>query len=191
MAAVEDPQAPPSRACGTCTLCCKVLGIVELDKPQGTWCADCAVGSGCRRYETRPPTCRQFHCGWLLVPELSEQWFPARAKFVLDADMGGRRITAYVDAARPNAWKEEPYYAQFKAWAKAFAPQLGQVVIAIGKRMIVVLPDDDVDLGELAADELIVTQKRQTPTGSGLTALKVKRSDSRAAAIMLRAGPPS
>jgi hypothetical protein len=182
----DNGQPTSGRACGACTLCCKVLGIVELNKPRGAWCSDCHVGVGCRRYETRPPTCRQFHCGWLHIPELSEAWFPARAKFVLDVDMGGRRITAYVDAARPNAWREAPYYAQFKAWAKAFASELGQVVISVGTRTIVVLPHEDVDLGEVGADELIVTQERHTPAGPVLTALKVKKSDPRATALMLR-----
>jgi hypothetical protein len=187
---VANPQASPSRACGTCTLCCKLLHVVELNKPRDSWCADCQIGVGCGRYETRPPTCRQFHCGWLLLPELSEQWFPARAKFLLDSDMGGRRITAYVDPARPDAWKEAPYYAQFKVWAKALASHRGQVVISVGKRTIVILPHEDVDLGVVAQDEMIVTQVRQTPAGPVLNALTVKKDDARATAMMLQAPEP-
>jgi hypothetical protein len=183
---IEGALPKTNRACGTCTLCCKLLIVPELNKPRGSWCADCRIGVGCGRYETRPPTCRQFHCGWLHVPELSDAWFPARAKFVLDVDLGGRRITAYLDSSRPGAWKEAPYYGQFKAWAKALAPELGHVAISIGARTIVVLPDEDVDFGEVGTDEIIVTQERQTPTGPKLTALKVKKSDPRAAALMLR-----
>ena len=28
----------PGRACGGCSLCCKVMVIAELAKPAGTWC---------------------------------------------------------------------------------------------------------------------------------------------------------
>jgi len=36
------------RQCGDCSLCCKVLGIPELDKPKDSWCANFAAGTGSR-----------------------------------------------------------------------------------------------------------------------------------------------
>jgi len=54
----------PSRACGPCTLCCKVLAVPELEKPANTWCRHATKGGGCAIYATRPPTCQAFVCGW-------------------------------------------------------------------------------------------------------------------------------
>ena len=35
------------RQCGTCTLCCKLLGIKEINKPDWTWRTHCKPGRGC------------------------------------------------------------------------------------------------------------------------------------------------
>ena len=32
----DDPALP--RACGACSLCCKLLPIAALDKPHDRWC---------------------------------------------------------------------------------------------------------------------------------------------------------
>lgn len=63
-----SPQVPgdPPRKCGSCSLCCKVLHVVELHKPPGKWCLHCAPGKGgCLIYADRPPSCEAFDCGWL------------------------------------------------------------------------------------------------------------------------------
>lgn len=53
------------RSCGPCTLCCTLMGVDELDKPAAQKCAhDC--GKGCRIYDDRPTSCREFSCLWLL-----------------------------------------------------------------------------------------------------------------------------
>jgi hypothetical protein len=31
-------QIVEGRGCKDCTLCCKLLGIAELEKPRATWC---------------------------------------------------------------------------------------------------------------------------------------------------------
>src|ERR1700761_8952545 len=72
-----------SRSCGTCTLCCKVLYVESLAKPQGKWCESCTVGTGCRIYDTRPNECRKFLCGYLTVRELDESWRPSVSKLVV------------------------------------------------------------------------------------------------------------
>ena len=48
------------RTCGTCTLCCRVLAVVDIGKPAGAPCAHCAEGKGCRIYDSRPQECRLF-----------------------------------------------------------------------------------------------------------------------------------
>jgi hypothetical protein len=38
---VTSNQVVLSRKCGSCTLCCKVMSITELQKPGGTWYKPC------------------------------------------------------------------------------------------------------------------------------------------------------
>ena len=67
-------------------------------------------------------------------------------------------LAALVDAQRPDAWKREPYYSRFKVWSEGALASNGQVLILVGQRCIVVLPDRDVDLGVVAADEKVIVQ---------------------------------
>ena len=48
------------RACGSCTLCCKVIAVTDFNKLPGVWCAHCVRGKGCGIYETRPQICRDY-----------------------------------------------------------------------------------------------------------------------------------
>ena len=59
----------PGRTCGDCIACCVALKIddPELSKPADQLCANC-TGSGCAIYETRPRTCRDWHCLWRRMP---------------------------------------------------------------------------------------------------------------------------
>jgi hypothetical protein len=47
----------------------------EFRKPANTPCPH-LCGTGCGIYETRPPVCQQFLCGWRLFPELTDDWRP-------------------------------------------------------------------------------------------------------------------
>ena len=156
-------QTVPGRECGTCTLCCKLLRIPELDKPQGKWCPHCAPSHGCNRYETRPGSCRSFFCGYLTSAYVSEEWRPARCRIVLVQETTG--ITAVVDRDRPDAWKAEPYYSQLKTWATEGIAAQRQVVVRIGNRTIAVLPDKDVDLGLMQPGEHVAIEGRATAHG--------------------------
>ena len=156
-----------ARSCGTCTLCCKLLRIAELDKPQGVWCAHARPGQGCAIYAERPKECRTFHCGYLVAPELSEEWHPVKSKIVLVAEPGGG-VTAVVDPGRADAWKQEPYYSRLKAWA-------ADVV----QRTIAVLPDRDIDLGIMDSGEKVLVEQISGPRGVSYSARRasVPRAD--------------
>jgi hypothetical protein len=39
-----DALVVGGRACGTCTLCCKVVAVPELEKAAGEWCKHCRPG---------------------------------------------------------------------------------------------------------------------------------------------------
>ena len=55
------------RECGTCSLCCKVMGVQEGDfhKPKDVWCPCAKKGLGCLVYDNRPSKCRDFNCLWV------------------------------------------------------------------------------------------------------------------------------
>src|SRR5471032_2675247 len=97
------------RQCGTCTLCCKVMGIAALSKPLGEWCPNCLPGKGCGIYPDHPQECRSFNCLWLTDESLSEEWYPKKSKIVLTHE--GDRIVARVDPGTPDAWRKQPYFA--------------------------------------------------------------------------------
>ena len=67
-----------ARPCGDCTACCLLLAVVELRKPMRFACDHQRPG-GCRIYPDRPPTCREFVCGWRRgeVPT-TDDWRPDR-----------------------------------------------------------------------------------------------------------------
>ena len=173
-------QSPPARECGECSLCCKLMGIATIDKPAGKWCPHCKADRGCGIYEQRPQECRNFVCGWLRGPQLDERWKPSFCKFVLANDDDNTHMKIVVDPARPDAWKKEPYYSRFKAWAQSGPEQGMKIMVAIGKRAIVILPDRDVDLGIMGDDDRVVTVRTETPFGYRFDALKLHKDDPRA-----------
>jgi hypothetical protein len=177
--AYTDPRVL-GRSCGECTLCCKVLKITALNKPQGVWCPHCKPGNGCLIYEDRPQECRSFFCGYLTQSELGDDWKPSLSKIILVAELEGNRIAAHVDPQRPDAWRREPYYTQLKRWAEAAVPHRGQVVACVGQHMYMIFPNRDVDLGVIGDDELLVTGERQTPFGVRLEAYKIHKDDPKA-----------
>ncbi len=149
--AMVDIQSPTSlgRSCGACALCCKLIGINELNKPQNQWCPHCLRHSGCKIYNSRPNECRTFNCDWLVNTKIGDEWQPMRSKMVLHLVVDGNmsKLVIHVDSGSPLAWQKEPYYGQIKTWAQNIEKQNGLVNIYIGKRVIVVLPNKDVDLG--------------------------------------------
>ena len=58
------------RPCGGCVLCCKVMHVPSIDKPEGQWCPHCkrtgGPTSGCSIYLDRPRECAEFNCLWRL-----------------------------------------------------------------------------------------------------------------------------
>lgn len=161
------------RTCGTCSLCCKLLQVPELEKPMGEWCRHYKAGAGCMIHATRPQPCRDFFCGYLQSEKLSDEWFPARSRIVVAGEPSG--IVLYVDPGRPDAWKAEPFYSRIKAWAVEGVPRNRLVTVRIGRRTVAVLPDKDVDLGPMDAGDQIAWEARRGPTGRTYSAHRVKK----------------
>jgi hypothetical protein len=175
------------RQCGTCTLCCRVMAVSEIEKPPGKLCTHCDEGRGCRIYDTRPRQCRTFQCHFLENTSLREEWRPSKSRIILVVSPDGQRIGAHVDPERPGAWRREPFYSTLKVWAREALSregQIGQVYVTIGNRTIVILPDRNVDMGIVESDEIVVTRKQYGPGGVTYEAFKIKRDEPQAAAIL-------
>jgi hypothetical protein len=67
-----------------------------------TWCQHCEIGVGCKIYEDRPETCKNFICGWLkgLVPE---EWKPNKVGFYITMEQEEQiRDKVFVIYAEPH-----------------------------------------------------------------------------------------
>jgi hypothetical protein len=144
----NESQILPGRACGECALCCKVFRVPELDKPANKWCVHCKPGmNACQIYETRPPVCRGYLCQYLTLKGLGEEWYPLHSKMVVSREENGKKVAIYVDPAFPRRWREEPYYSQIRRMSVLAAPQLIQVVVYVGTKGTVILPNKEVEVG--------------------------------------------
>lgn len=162
-------RAPvPGRECGSCTLCCKTMAVVELAKPPGMWCAHCRRSGGCAIYDERPAGCRDFYCEWILSARLGPEWKPNRSKFALMVTATGH-LAACVDPGFPSAWRQAPYHQALRRWAGERAENPASswpgVDVWIGRRCIIILPDGETDLGIVEADEAVRIDRMMTATG--------------------------
>jgi hypothetical protein len=160
-------------------MCCKLFDIPEVPTRAGKWCRHCQPGKGCRIYDARPQTCRQFFCGWLVSPTLGPEWKPERSKIILQFHLirDIYYLNAYVDESYPTAWQRPELYRRLKQIASA-NPPVGNtikllVAVRIGRRHIIIQPDRDVDLGIVADNEELAV----TACNGFLDLRKVKRTE--------------
>lgn len=173
-AAAGNSETVPGRSCGSCSLCCKILAVRELEKPENQWCNHFKAGRGCTIYDTRPGSCRRFYCGFMRRADFGEEWRPSRAHFVLYWDYTGNRLLVHVDPAHPNAWKEQPYYRQLK-WMSRQAEEGRHIIVRIKDRLIVILPHKDYDLGEVNDGDVVQVIPFDGPLGRQYHAQKVAK----------------
>jgi hypothetical protein len=168
---LSDQPTPTERSCGSCTLCCKLFPVPELEKPAGRWCRHIAQGRGCGIHQTRPPVCRAFWCQWIENPELGFEWKPEISKFVLSIYPGSNSLAVTVDPASPANWRKEPYLSGLRRFAAAALAQGDQVIVFKGDHGTAVLPEGEVELGRIMPGDRIVTLRRGTEYG-----VEVRRS---------------
>lgn len=134
---MADQQPVPDRDCGTCTTCCQVLRIEALDKPELTACPH--MRGGCTIYPDRPAACRDFFCGWRVLPFVGAHWFPPDSGMMVFPLASARRLTVHVDPARPQVWQAEPFRSDLARWALA-AEQTGlRLTVMVGRAQVAVL----------------------------------------------------
>ena len=160
---MTTPLTPSTRSCGDCTMCCKLLRIEVLNKPALEWCTHCSTRKGCDIYETRPEPCRTFHCGYITHAGFGEEWKPTTARMMIVTRFD--HIFFHVDPIRPDAWKQKPYYQQLKSLARSNNANGTHIIVRIKNRFIVVVPERDIDLGEIDDNETIGFNLTQTPQG--------------------------
>jgi hypothetical protein len=162
------PPLVPGRICGTCSMCCKVYSINELNKPAGRWCIHSLPGRGCADHDNRPSSCRQFFCSWLVDPNLGPEWKPEVCHFVLSADAAFRALVVKVDPGRPFAWRQEPYYSVLRQYSEAFFRINQKVLVNVMGHITVILPENDVTIGRLGPGAQIDIWREGSSYGAGL-----------------------
>lgn len=147
-AAQTTTESAAARSCGTCAMCCKLISVEEINKPQYVWCSHCKPGKGCGIYDTRPNDCRVFQCFSLANRTFGDEWRPDRAKFVMTEEPGTGRVFIVCETSAPGVWWRDPYYPMFKAYLALPGNERKQIVILTGKRLTVLVPQGEFDLGE-------------------------------------------
>ncbi|WP_374544709.1 hypothetical protein [Rhodoblastus sp.] len=151
------------------------MKIAEIDKPPGLWCAQCRPGAGCAIYPDRPGECRAFTCGYLTNPDLGEDWRPDRARLIVSLEGEGRMVAIHVDATKPDAWRRPPFRDKIASWARLAEKGDRLVLVRIGRRVVVVFPDGESDLGLMEEGDRIGARRRATPGGPRREAFRIPR----------------
>jgi hypothetical protein len=125
------------------------MGIRELAKPAGTWCIHCTPGRGCNIYGEHPPSCQEFACLWLVVPQIPDTLRPDASKVVLVMDAEGSRLMAHCDPADPLAWRREPVYSLLKQKARAAWNADVHVIAKAGTDYWLLSPTADLEMGRI------------------------------------------
>ncbi|HTB46262.1 MAG TPA: hypothetical protein VK741_21755 [Acetobacteraceae bacterium] len=141
------------RACGGCTLCCKLLPILELKKAAGTRCQHSRAGKGCMIYAHRPNACRTWACRWLADADTAGMPRPDRAHYVIDMEWDYIEVQqnpgdplqkqtvmqVWVDPAFPNAHRDPPLRAFMRHVAEKYR---AATVVRYGSRvgLVVIAP---------------------------------------------------
>lgn len=115
-----------NRVCGACTLCCKLLAVQELNKPTNKWCDHCIPGNGCKIYNGRPFSCKEFECGWLLS-NLPIEYRPDHSHIIITGE------TAELDSVILHV---DPRYSQ--AYESKIGKRIVNIIINNGKSVVLV-----------------------------------------------------
>ena len=176
------PTIVAGRECESCTLCCRVMRVPEIKKPQWEWCPDCEAGAGCRVYMTRPGECEEFLCGYRTRESVRDHWYPGTCHMVIQISQDGR-VDVYVDPDFPDAWRGEPHLTDLREKARELLPSLGRVAVHLPGRVTVVLPDREVTFEDFGSGEEVGVMPQDDP-GQPTRYLAFKRRRGSTAAPM-------
>lgn len=183
MTELREMKPVEGRSCAGCTLCCKLLSISELNKPQQLWCEHCTIGRGCKIYDSKPSECSTFYCMYLVDARLDDAWKPSNCNFVMSFETHANRFVIHCDAHRRDAWRKQPFYSWIKNLSAMALQNEGQVVVWEGLDVVAVLPDREINLGRVGDGQLIITQERRTAFGVEHDVMVMDRDDPRIARV--------
>ena len=84
----------------------------EIQKEAGITCRHC-VG-GCAIYDTRPPLCRDYYCGWRQLPILDDSWRPDRSGVYVEVEpIDGATGVSLVLVGNPLKTIRQPWFIDF------------------------------------------------------------------------------
>lgn len=118
-------------------MCCEVPRIEALGKPELTPCPH--QQRGCTIYPDRPHACREFFCGWRVLPFVGPHWYPLESGMMVFPLAAEKRLTVHVDPARADAWQSEPYAADLANWARAATRMGMRLSVVVGREEVAVL----------------------------------------------------
>jgi hypothetical protein len=167
-----DP-AHQNRPCGTCTMCCKVYRIDEVPKPAGKWCQHCAIGSGCKIYDTRPQQCRAFDCVWVQDVEMAESWKPEHSKIVFSVYPTTGFIYGQVDPGAPSAWQKPAMLSGLIAWSARLLEERRHLLIFVGSDATLIMPTGPVPIGPMSPADGFIIRETFTARGKDYVATRV------------------
>jgi len=113
---VADAQHwPGARKCGLCRLCCVLLAVDEIGKPDNTPCKH-LCRKGCSIYKTKPDSCTAWSCRWRLGdvptnidrPDRSHVILDVKQEELIDDETIVRAEVIWCDPDHRDAWLEQP-----------------------------------------------------------------------------------
>ncbi|HEY5337298.1 MAG TPA: hypothetical protein VIJ85_03770 [Rhizomicrobium sp.] len=130
----------PGRECGGCTICCSELHIdaPELKKLAGVRCVNCSADNSCAIYDTRPQTCRDFHCAWRVMDVLDDDWRPDKSGILLMPQTKGippayrGKDGVQIFMVRRDAIYKREFPGLLAAWVSARVPIFLTIPAPIG-----------------------------------------------------------
>lgn len=157
---IDIPRHVEGRSCGSCSLCCKVYDVPEIQKTAGKWCQFFKSGKGCTIHDKSPNQCREFFCNWMTHASLGPEWKPDRCRFVMTTNPYNLNLTIQVDPGFRSAWKEKQYYDVLKQWALKLMERDNYIFVFDGITTFIVLPDRDEDIGVIGQNQKVYFNKR-------------------------------
>lgn len=136
-----DEEVATERACGACSLCCKVMSMdtsgdrVEIVKEDGILCRFCRPDANepCTIYAARPRVCKGFICGWL-AGILGDHWNPKECGLVFSAAAGRDEPIAIWCDEDHRDWQVAPFWPDLLAIAEAYLIKLGKFTVVYPPR---------------------------------------------------------
>lgn len=94
------------KECDGCTMCCELLPVPQLQKPESVLCGQCEVKVGCRIHNVRPMVCRTFDCVYIQDIDMDLELRPDNCKVMFEKVTD----TLYLALELPRnvgSWKSE------------------------------------------------------------------------------------